>query len=272
MIETMEEMRKECYILTNIKRRTNTNMNIDLHNIESIVNKSSEIGFSNMGSTYLKEALILLLYNPDGDYSQEKFKKLDEQLSLLIIVKKNESQYKGGHYSRVQKLVRLLFGEKGIPNFKTFMGCSDVRETHSEEEMKRQVLTCIQNKKKLNYTYQRQCSIFRFGGIGSSTVLNIGYFLLKGVLPDIEHLQKNPIEIVDYTALLNSLQESIQKLTFENRKIESSMEQEDICSICLSGEDLIPNEKCGHKFHTECLVKWLQDNNSCPVCRTRLVV
>ena len=68
MIETMEEMRKECYILTNIKRRTNTNMNIDLHNIESIVNKSSEIGFSNMGSTYLKEALILLLYNPDGDY------------------------------------------------------------------------------------------------------------------------------------------------------------------------------------------------------------
>ena len=71
------------------------------------------------------------------------------------------------------------------------MGCSDVRETHSEEEMKRQVLSCIQNKKKLNYTYLRQCSIFRFGGIGSSTVLTIGYFLLKGVLSDLEYLQKN---------------------------------------------------------------------------------
>lgn len=276
MIETMEETRKECYILTNIKRRkntnTNTNMNIDLHNIESIVNKSSKIGFSNMGSTYLKEALIFLLYNPSGDYSKEKFKKLDEQLSLLIIIKKNECSYKGDHYTKVQKLVRLLFGEKGIPNFKTFMGCSDVRETHSEGEMERQVIRCTQNKKKLNYTYIRQCSIFRFGGIGSSTILSIGYFLLKGVLSDIKHLQNNPIERVDYTALLNSLQESIQKLTFENRKIESSMEQEDICCICLSGEDLIPNEKCGHKFHTECLVKWLQDNNSCPVCRTRLVV
>lgn len=272
----MKEMRKECYILTNIKRRTNTNtimnLSIDLYNIESILSKSNEIGFSNMGKTYLTEALIYLLYNPDGDYSQDKFKKLDEQLSLLIIVKKNESHYKGEHYSKIQKLVRLLFGEKGIPNFKTFMGCSDVRETHSEEEMKREVLTCIRNKKKLNYTYQRQCSIFRFGGIGSSTILSIGYFLLKGVLPGIEYLQNNSRERVDYTSLLNSLQESIQKLSFENRKIESSMVQEDICCICLSGEDLIPNEKCGHKFHTECLVKWLQDNNSCPVCRTRLVV
>lgn len=263
----MKETKKECCI----KRRKNSNMNIDLYKIEGILSKSNQIGFSSMGSTYLTEALIYLLYNPQGDYSQEKFKKLDEQLSLLIIIKKNESPYKGDHYTKVQKLVRLLFSEKGIPNFKTFMGCSDVRETHSEEEMKRQVLSCIQNKKKLNYTYLRQCSIFRFGGIGSSTVLTIGYFLLKDVLSDLEYLQNNSRERVDYTALLNNLQESIQKLTLENRKMESSMEQEDICCICLSGEDLTPNEKCGHKFHTECLVKWLENHNCCPVCRTRIV-
>ena len=77
--------------------------------------------------------------------------------------------------------------------------------------------------------------------------------------------------IQGYFDPIMSLQESIQQLTLENRKMESTMEQEDICSICLSGENLTPNEKCGHKFHTECLVTWLQNNNCCPVCRTRIV-
>ena len=101
----MKETKKECCI----KRRKNINMNIDLYKIEGILSKSNQIGFSNMGSTYLTEALIYLLHDPQGDYSQEKFKKLDEQLSLLIIIKKNESPYKGDHYTKVQKLVRLLF-------------------------------------------------------------------------------------------------------------------------------------------------------------------
>ena len=72
-------------------------------------------------------------------------------------------------------------------------------------------MRCIM-KKKLNYTYLRQCSIFRFGGIGSSTVLTIGYFLIKDVLPDLEYLQKESRERVDYTALLNNLQESYSLL------------------------------------------------------------
>ena len=45
------------------------------------------------------------------------------------------------------------------------------------------------------------------------------------------------------------------------------------CSICLmevtEGQDtiLVP---CGHMFHDECIVKWLELHNSCPVCRFEL--
>jgi hypothetical protein len=40
------------------------------------------------------------------------------------------------------------------------------------------------------------------------------------------------------------------------------------CSICM--ESLPTNTrptKCGHYMHTECLQRWMQHHNSCPVCR-----
>ena len=209
--------------------------------------------------------------DPEGDYSQERLKKLQDQLSLLVLLKKSESPWKGKHYERIKKILDIVFNKEGIPNFKTFMGCSEVRRTPTEVFLKGIVLNYVKNKKKLKWEWMRNCAIFSFEGVGSSTILNIGYFLLKGVLPELEHLESESREKVDYNSLINSLQESIQQLTLENRKMESTMEQEDICSICLSGENLVPNEKCGHKFHTECLVTWLQNNNCCPVCRTRIV-
>ncbi|CAH0559960.1 unnamed protein product [Brassicogethes aeneus] len=38
------------------------------------------------------------------------------------------------------------------------------------------------------------------------------------------------------------------------------------CAICL--EDFETRElSCGHVFHTKCISKWLQYNNTCPFCR-----
>ena len=43
------------------------------------------------------------------------------------------------------------------------------------------------------------------------------------------------------------------------------------CSICLDefrkNEKIITLESCKHFFHKECLDIWLQDHNTCPVCR-----
>ncbi len=46
---------------------------------------------------------------------------------------------------------------------------------------------------------------------------------------------------------------------------------EDICPICLElmSEDCFET-RCDHKFHGECLTKWLNKNNTCPSCRINI--
>ncbi|KAG8084885.1 hypothetical protein GUJ93_ZPchr0010g10662 [Zizania palustris] len=43
------------------------------------------------------------------------------------------------------------------------------------------------------------------------------------------------------------------------------------CIICLEEykrEDSLGRLKCGHRFHTNCIKKWLQVKNTCPVCKS----
>ncbi|KAF8032137.1 hypothetical protein BT93_D1149 [Corymbia citriodora subsp. variegata] len=50
-------------------------------------------------------------------------------------------------------------------------------------------------------------------------------------------------------------------------------EDKDCCSICL--EEFHRTEKvtelpCSHVFHRRCIIRWLEDKNSCPLCRCQL--
>ena len=50
-------------------------------------------------------------------------------------------------------------------------------------------------------------------------------------------------------------------------------EDKDSCQICLKSIGIYSSKTiCGHLFCTECLIKALQKNNSCPVCRFELSV
>jgi hypothetical protein len=45
------------------------------------------------------------------------------------------------------------------------------------------------------------------------------------------------------------------------------------CSVCIS--DIRKNEEtillpCGHMYHSKCIMEWLKENNTCPVCRFEL--
>jgi len=45
--------------------------------------------------------------------------------------------------------------------------------------------------------------------------------------------------------------------------------KDDICAVCLD-EDCKPDVMllgCGHNFHSHCILKWVQKNFSCPLCR-----
>lgn len=47
------------------------------------------------------------------------------------------------------------------------------------------------------------------------------------------------------------------------------------CSVCMDtiniGKEAI-FMPCGHSFHPDCLMPWLKDHNTCPVCRFELPV
>ncbi|KAL1557459.1 E3 ubiquitin-protein ligase-like protein [Salvia divinorum] len=47
------------------------------------------------------------------------------------------------------------------------------------------------------------------------------------------------------------------------------------CAICLEAyvacERRATISSCGHRFHAHCIEAWLRENNSCPLCRHRLV-
>ena len=46
------------------------------------------------------------------------------------------------------------------------------------------------------------------------------------------------------------------------------------CSICLEELDSKSNfviTSCNHSFHSDCLLKWLNNNNNCPLCRNKLI-
>lgn len=49
---------------------------------------------------------------------------------------------------------------------------------------------------------------------------------------------------------------------------------ESVCCICLeeSSEYTLYVTDCGHKYHTKCLIKWIQtsDKKDCPMCRQSL--
>lgn len=269
MKRTMKEMKKECCILILIKRRT---MNIDIYSIKNILGRcNTELDCTPTTESKGLESLINLLYNPDGDYSKDRLDKLLKQLSLLIVIKKSECSYKSKHYTKVRDLLTFIFEKKGMPNFETFIGATSEDFGMTIEEARDSVISCVENKKNLKWEVMRKCGLFTFYGIGSSTILNISYFLIKGFIPDVEKLGKPPEEKVDYNQLINSLTDSISKLTTENRKYEAKQIQHEVCSICFEKENLVANEKCGHKFHTECLVKWLEHKSSCPVCRIKLI-
>ena len=44
------------------------------------------------------------------------------------------------------------------------------------------------------------------------------------------------------------------------------------CSICLdkNKQKIIKLNICKHKFHKICIEEWIQNNNTCPLCRIKL--
>lgn len=58
----------------------------------------------------------------------------------------------------------------------------------------------------------------------------------------------------------------VEAIPFHRAKADEIQE----CAVCLSFIDLgqyVIDLPCDHKFHSECIRKWLQSRATCPICR-----
>ena len=66
------------------------------------------------------------------------------------------------------------------------------------------------------------------------------------------------------------MKRKIIAINIYNTNTSITKEQTEICSICR--ESMVDNKItiiCNHVFHTNCFVKWVKIDNSCPLCRFR---
>lgn len=47
------------------------------------------------------------------------------------------------------------------------------------------------------------------------------------------------------------------------------------CGVCLNkaiGETIVKLPECGHEFHRSCIIPWLRSHNTCPNCRSKVLI
>ena len=82
----------------------------------------------------------------------------------------------------------------------------------------------------------------------NDTTNNIINFVLNNIIPNITQSASNEV---------------INGLKFEENPNENK------CQICLTewNKDAYKMPSCKHCFHKDCITKWLEKNNTCPLCR-----
>ncbi|KAJ4964046.1 hypothetical protein NE237_023985 [Protea cynaroides] len=79
-------------------------------------------------------------------------------------------------------------------------------------------------------------------------------------------------DIIDATmdigpAMLPASKDSMEKL-INTRRLEEDEEFGVACTVCLEELGLeVKVMPCGHAFHEDCIIKWLQRSHFCPLCR-----
>lgn len=89
-------------------------------------------------------------------------------------------------------------------------------------------------------------------------------------------------DIIDCSVENINYDKEIKKYIKNNKKIYKNKNhfqmrehksETEICIICrneIKEDERINEFKCKHKFHTECIMKWLEEKLSCPCCRKKI--
>lgn len=70
----------------------------------------------------------------------------------------------------------------------------------------------------------------------------------------------------------NNCKQSIDNVQsyIETSEIEEERDSSDVCSICIESyqsREMTLTLPCNHKYHSTCILSWLENDLSCPMCR-----
>ena len=70
-------------------------------------------------------------------------------------------------------------------------------------------------------------------------------------------------------------QNLIETINQSEENYDIIFHKDEECSICL--EEFTTDKKiiklnCNHIFHTDCIKLWIENNNTCPLCRTKEII
>ncbi|KAK1278780.1 NEP1-interacting protein-like 1 [Acorus gramineus] len=65
--------------------------------------------------------------------------------------------------------------------------------------------------------------------------------------------------------------EELETVRYDRSGADEEEEEEEVCPVCLQnfvvGEE-IKSTPCGHRFHEECIFRWMESSRTCPMCRS----
>ncbi|XP_076924815.1 uncharacterized protein LOC143587399 [Bidens hawaiensis] len=70
--------------------------------------------------------------------------------------------------------------------------------------------------------------------------------------------------------VFGSKRKGLKKLRWGKKWLRWKSSEDDECAICLDqfkASEKVAHLRCAHRFHSECLLPWLESNAHCPCCR-----
>lgn len=111
----------------------------------------------------------------------------------------------------------------------------------------------------------------RSGGGSGRLPANLGdYFIGPGLEQLIQQLAENDPNRYGTPPAAKSAIEALEDKTVDEDMMSSELAQ---CPVCMDEFELgmvVKQMPCKHVYHSDCIVRWLELHNSCPVCRYEL--
>ncbi|KAL3076192.1 hypothetical protein niasHT_038329 [Heterodera trifolii] len=142
-----------------------------------------------------------------------------------------------------------------------------------EERMLRLLLTALDNTNgtiNLSMDVDEIKRKRRKKRIAHTMIFLLAYFLFA-LIVSILFLTINLTNTNEFKTKL--IRKNIKKALNRIPQQNISEDGEEECAICLNpfekDQKVRPIPPCQHKFHTDCIDKWVKQHNNCPICRTQ---